>query len=76
MARGNRALGLFTSNFERRDRALMACLLLTAMRDTAVIGLKVRDVDLAKSFVFQNPRHARTKFSKAIDSFFYPRRRR
>lgn len=57
---------------ERRDRALMALLFLTGMRDAAVVGLKIRDVDLTRSFIFQDPRHAQTKFSKAIDTFFLP----
>ncbi len=57
---------------ERRDRALMAFLFLTGMRDSAVIGVKIKDVDVGRSYVFQDPRHARTKFSKAIDTFFFP----
>lgn len=57
---------------ERRDQALMALLFLTGMRDAAVVGLKLQDVDLDHSYIFQDPRHARTKFSKAIDTFFLP----
>lgn len=57
---------------ERRDKALMALLLLTGMRDSAIVGLRLKDVDLDRSFVFQDPRHCRTKFSKAIDTFFFP----
>lgn len=60
------------TDVERRDRAVMACLGLTGMRDAALIGLRLRDVDLAKGFVFQDPRHMRTKFAKSIDTFFYP----
>ena len=57
---------------ERRDQAIMALLLLTCMRDAAVVGLKLRDFDLGRRYVFQNPRHANTKFSKPIDTFFFP----
>jgi integrase len=57
---------------ERRDRALMALLLMTGMRDAAITGLKIGDVDPDKSYLFQDPRHAHTKFSKAIDTFFLP----
>jgi integrase len=57
---------------ECRDRAMMALLLLTGMRDAAIIGLKMRDIDLSQRYIFQNPRHAQTKFSKAIDTFFLP----
>jgi len=35
------------SDIDRRDRAVMALLLLTGMRDAALIGLKLRDVDMS-----------------------------
>ena len=57
---------------DRRDRALMALLLLTGMRDAALIGLKIRDVDLSCRYIFQDPRHAHTKFRKPIDTFLLP----
>lgn len=60
------------TDVERRDQALMALLFLTGMRDAAIVGLKLKDVDLVRSYIFQDPRHARTKFSKAIDSFLLP----
>jgi integrase/recombinase XerD len=56
----------------RRDRALMALLLMTGMRDAAIIGLKMKDIDLDRRYIFQDPRHARTKFRKSIDTFFLP----
>jgi integrase/recombinase XerD len=57
---------------ERRNQAIMALLLLLGIRDAALVGLKMQDVDLDQRYVFQNPRHADTKFRKAIDSFFLP----
>ncbi len=56
---------------ERRDRAIMALLLQTAMRDAALIGVKMSDVDIRSNYVFQDPRHAHTKFHKPIDSFLF-----
>jgi integrase/recombinase XerD len=56
---------------ERRDQALMALLLLTGMRDAAVISLKLKHVSADRGYVFQDPREVRTKFSKAIETFFY-----
>ena len=41
---------------ERRDQALLALLLLTAMRDTAVVGLKLKHISVERSHVFQDPR--------------------
>jgi integrase/recombinase XerD len=57
---------------ERRDQALMALLLLTGMRDAAVISLKLKHVSAERGYVFQDPREVRTKFSKPIETFFYP----
>jgi len=56
---------------ERRDQALMALLLLTGMRDAAVISLKLKHVSADRGYVFQDPREVRTKFSKPIETFFY-----
>src|SRR6185312_6939857 len=60
------------SDVERRDRALMALLLLTGMRDAAVVGLKLRHISIERRHVFQDPREVNTKFSKAIETFFFP----
>jgi integrase len=57
---------------ERRDQAVMAMLLTTSMRVSALIDLKIRDVDFETSYIFQDPRHMRTKFSKGIDTFLLP----
>ena len=57
---------------ERRDQALMALLLLTGMRDAAVVSLKLKHVSAERGYVFQDPREVKTKFSKPIETFFYP----
>jgi integrase/recombinase XerD len=57
---------------ERRDRALMALLLLTGMRDAAAVSLKLKHISIERSHVFQDPREVKTKFSKAIETFFFP----
>lgn len=57
---------------ERRDRALVAFILLTAVRDGAVIGLKLKHVDLERRHVLQDPREVATKFGKTIDTYFFP----
>lgn len=61
-----------STDAERRDRAVMALVLLTGMRDAAVISLKLRHVKLDCSMIFQNPREVKTKFRKAIETAFYP----
>lgn len=57
---------------ERRDRAVMALLLLTGMRDAALVTLKLKHISIERGHVFQDPRQVATKFSKPIESFFYP----
>ncbi len=57
---------------ERRDQALMALVLLTGMRDAAVVSLKLKHISAERGYVFQDPREVKTKFSKPIETFFYP----
>jgi integrase len=57
---------------ERRDQALMAFLLSTGMRDAALAGLKLKHISIERSRVFQDPRDIKTKFRKAIETFFFP----
>jgi len=57
---------------ERRDRAVMALLLLTGMRDAAAVSLKLKHISMERRLVIQDPREVNTKFSKPIYSFFYP----
>jgi integrase/recombinase XerD len=60
------------TDVERRDQALMALLLLTCMRDAAVVSLKLKHISIERGYVFQDPREVNTKFSKPIETFFYP----
>jgi integrase len=65
-------LGGQTCEVERRDQALLALLLLTAMRDAAVVGLKLKHISVERSHVFQDPREIKTKFRKPIETTFLP----
>jgi integrase len=58
----------------RRNRALMAFAILTGMRDRAIVSLSLRHVDLSKSppLVRQEPDRVDTKFSKNINTYFFP----
>src|SRR3954468_4699433 len=60
------------TDVRRRDQAVMALLLLTGMRDAAVVSLKLKHISIERGHVFQDPREVNTKFSKAIETFFYP----
>lgn len=55
-----------------RDRALVALLFLTCLRDGAAIGLKLRHLDWEGRTVRQDPRDIDTKFSKSMTTDFFP----
>lgn len=56
----------------RRDRALMALILLTGCRDTAAVSVKLKHVDLIQRILYQDPREVETKFGKSITTTFFP----
>lgn len=57
---------------ERRDRALVAFLYLSGMRDGAVIGLRLKHVDVERREILQDPREIHTKNSKTMRSSWFP----
>jgi integrase/recombinase XerD len=59
------------TNVQKRDRALIAFLTITGIRDGALISLKLKHVNIDKRVVTQNPREVATKASKRIDTFFF-----
>jgi integrase len=56
----------------RRNQAIMATTFATGIRDGALIGLKLKHVNIARKYVVQDPKEVATKFGKRIDSMFYP----
>ena len=60
------------TEIERRDRVLVAFTLLTGIRDKAITTLKLKHIDIDKKLVKQDPNEVATKFSKRIDTFFFP----
>lgn len=57
---------------ERRDRALVAFLFLTASRETAAISLRLGSIDLNQSCVHFDGRKVATKFGKSFTTAFFP----
>jgi integrase len=57
---------------ELRDRALLAFTIVTGIRDSAIASLKLKHVDPHQRLVFQEPAEVKTKFSKRIETFFFP----
>ena len=60
------------THIEKRDRAIIAFLALTGVRDAALVSLKVKDIDRIRGEVWQDPKHVKTKNRKAISTFFMP----
>ncbi|MEO0923293.1 MAG: site-specific integrase [Pseudomonadota bacterium] len=57
---------------ERRDKVLIAFLMLTGARDGAMSSLRLKHVNPIDSYVFQDAREVRTKGSKTITTYFLP----
>jgi site-specific recombinase XerD len=57
---------------QRRDRALIAFILLTGVRNNAAITLRLKHVDFARGQVSQDAREVRTKGAKTVESVFFP----
>lgn len=61
-----------SSDIDRRNRAVIAFILLTGARDSAVASMKLKHVDLVERLIYQDAREVRTKFSKTFTSYFFP----
>ena len=57
---------------EKRNKAMIAFIFSTGARDGAVIGLKIKHINIAKKYVVQDPKEVATKFRKRIHTKFYP----
>jgi integrase len=70
----HKALATFDTRTDvgRRNQAIMATIFATGIRDGAVIGLKLKHVNTAKTYIVQDPKEVATKFGKRIHSKFYP----
>lgn len=58
------------TDIEKRDRAIFAFMILTCVRDDALVSLRMKDVDIDKKTLWQDPKHVRTKFRKGIVTAF------
>lgn len=57
---------------EKRDRALVAFIALTGVRDSAAVSLRLGHVDIAARRVFQDAREVKTKNRKSMVTAFFP----
>ncbi len=57
---------------ERRDRAIVALIMLTGARDAAVASLRLKHLNLKARTLFQDARDVKTKRAKTITTVFFP----
>ncbi|MCZ8185037.1 MAG: tyrosine-type recombinase/integrase [Beijerinckiaceae bacterium] len=60
------------TDIEKRNRALVACAILTGARDDALASLSLRHIDCTARTVFQDAREVRTKRRKTFTTWFFP----
>lgn len=61
-----------TTPVERRDRALIACAILTGARDGALRSLQLKHVNLREQRIDQHAREVDTKNAKTFSTWFFP----
>lgn len=62
----------YSTVIEKRDRALLAFVILTGARDGAVASAKIKHIDLTEQSFYQDARDVNTKFSKTFTTYFFP----
>ena len=60
----------FGTDIEKRDKAIFAFMILTCVRDDALVSTRMKDVDIDQKTLWQDPKHVRTKFRKGIVTRF------
>ena len=60
------------TEIERRNRALVAFILLTGARDSAVASAKLKHIDIVSGCFYQDAREVKTKYSKTFTTAFFP----
>ena len=60
------------TEIERRNRAVMAFILLTGARDSAVASAKLKHIDVVSGCFYQDAREVKTKYSKTFTTTFFP----
>jgi integrase len=60
------------TEIERRNRALIAFILLTGARDSAVASAKLKHIDTSGGCFYQDAREVKTKYSKTFTTVFFP----
>ena len=59
------------SDIEKRNRAIAALILLTGVRDGALVSLKLKHINIAEQRLDQDAREVDTKFAKTFQTWFF-----
>jgi integrase/recombinase XerD len=62
----------FETDIEKRNRALIAFIMITGARVDAVASIRLKHVNLEEGKVFQDAKQVRTKYSKSFTTYFFP----
>jgi integrase len=57
---------------ERRDRAVIACAIVTGARCNALATFRLGHLDVARRVIVQDARTVKTKFRKTFETWFFP----
>jgi len=60
------------TDIQKRNRAMIALAALTGIRISALISLRLKHVNVAQGYVFQDAREVDTKFAKTMHTAFFP----
>lgn len=63
---------LHDTDLEKRNRAVIACAILTGARDDALASLRLKHIDLHERVLRQDAAAVRTKASKTFETWFFP----
>jgi integrase/recombinase XerD len=60
------------TEIDRRNKAVVAFLMITGARDGAIASLRLKHINLVDRYVFQDAREVKTKNSKTFTTYFMP----
>ena len=60
------------TDIERRDRALIAFAILSGARDSAIVTLRLKHIDIEQGLINQDAREVHTKRAKTFPTWFFP----
>lgn len=60
------------TDIQKRNRAIVALIFLTGVRDGALVSLKLKHIKISERRLDQDAREVKTKFAKTFSTWFFP----